>query len=76
MVETLVRAGAPLEVTDADFGGTPLGWAIHGSEQGWNVAAGNYADTVAILLKGGAKPPAEVSGSAAVQAVLRTNTRR
>jgi ankyrin repeat protein len=75
MAESVLKAGAPLEATDADYGGTPLGWAIFGSEHGGN-AAGNYSATVELLLRAGATPPADVSGSPAVQDVLRRHSHR
>lgn len=71
MAETILRFNAPLEVTDADFKGTPLQWAVHGSEHGWYFQTGDYGATVAALLRAGAKRPAVVSGSAAVQDALR-----
>jgi hypothetical protein len=63
--------GPTLEVTDADFHGTPLGWAIHGSEHGWHSSSGNYAATVEALLKSGAKVPEIARGTEPVRAVLR-----
>ena len=68
--QAVLRFGPSLEATDADFSGTPLGWAIHGSEHGWYSRSGDYAATVALLLQAGAKRPADVRGSAAVRAVL------
>jgi ankyrin repeat protein len=59
-----------LEATDADFQGTPLGWAIHGSEHGWHCKTGDYRATVAALLDAGAKRPPAIGGSPAVQEVL------
>ena len=70
MTEALLARNPPLEVTDRDFNGTPLRWAIYGSEHGWNCAVGNYAGTVAALLRGGAVPPAEPAGTPEVQAAL------
>ena len=32
LVKSLLKFAPPLEDSDNDFGGTPLGWAIHGSE--------------------------------------------
>ena len=75
MVELILRKNPPLEVTDKDFHGTPLGWAIYGSEHGWHPEQGNYAATVEALLRAGAKPPQEVSGSAEVRQVLLRQTR-
>jgi hypothetical protein len=70
MARAILRFGPPLEATDADFSGTPLRWAIHGSEHGWHSRSGDYAATVALLLQAGAARPATVEGSAAVRAVL------
>lgn len=71
MAETILRFGPPLEATDADFQGTPLRWAIHGSEHGWYCRTGDYGATVAILLRAGARRPEAIAGSAAVQDALR-----
>ena len=48
-----------------------LGWASHGSENGWHSRTGDYAGTVEALLAAGAKPPAKLQGSPAVREVLR-----
>ncbi len=61
MAELILRQNPPLEVTDADFNATPMGWAIHGSEHGWHRETGNYAATVEALLRAGAKSPQKVS---------------
>jgi ankyrin repeat protein len=71
MVETILRYSPPLEATDADFAGTPLGWAIHGSEQGWHSQTGEYSATIEALLGAGAELPSQVAGSSAVREVLR-----
>lgn len=71
MAQMLLHHNPPLEATDADFRATPLGWAIHGSEHGWYAQTGEYAATVDALLQAGARPPAQVGGSAAVREVLR-----
>jgi hypothetical protein len=71
MVRMILGFGPPLEATDADFGGTPLGWAMYGSEHGWHCQTGDYAGTVEALLNAGAKSPASVSGSPAVLELLR-----
>jgi len=75
MVRLLLSRNPPLEQADADFNGTPLGWAIHASEKGWNPGGGDYAAAVTVLLEAGAKPPdsaaGEASGSRAVREALR-----
>lgn len=74
MVEVILRVGPTLEATDRDFQGTPMGWAMHGSEHGWYCATGEYGAVVAALLRAGAKRPAEVRGSEAVRAALAVDS--
>jgi ankyrin repeat protein len=71
MARAILRYNPPLELTDADFHGTPLGWAIHGSENGWFCGTGNYPASVKALLEAGARSPEKVGGTAAVQEVLQ-----
>ena len=71
MVRLLLEHGPPLERQDADFDGTPIGWAIHASEHGWDPAGGDYAGTVGALLDAGSRPPADAGGTEAVREVLR-----
>jgi ankyrin repeat protein len=71
MAREILRHDPPMELTDADFNGTPLGWAIHGSEHGWYCRTGNYPATVEVLLAAGAKPPEKIAGTSAVQEALR-----
>ena len=63
MARVILGYRPPLELADRDFKATPLGWAIHGSEHGWNCGAGNYAGTVEALLQAGAKPSEKIEGS-------------
>ncbi len=70
MAERILRFQPPLDAIDADFGGTPLGWAMHGSEHGWHARTGDYAATIEALIRAGSARPAEISGSAAVRDVL------
>jgi len=72
MAREILRHDPPLELTDADFNGTPLGWAIHGSVHGWHCDTGDYAGTVEALLNAGAKLPPKLDGvSEAVREVFR-----
>jgi ankyrin repeat protein len=58
MVRDLLRHHPPLEAgADDGYDGPPLGWAMHGSENGWHKESGDYAETVEALLRAGAKPP-------------------
>jgi hypothetical protein len=60
MTREILRYHPPLEVTDADFNATPLGWVTHGSKYGWNVKTGDFTGTVEALLKAGAKVPEKI----------------
>src|SRR6185503_7119880 len=72
MALEILRSNPPLEMLDADFKLTPLGWAIYGSENGWYCRTGNYIATVEALLKAGTKfPERDVGGAEAVKQVLR-----
>ena len=72
MTREILKHAPPLEVKDADFDSTPLGWAIYGSENGWFCKTGDYAGTVDALISAGASlADIELSGSDAVKAVLR-----
>lgn len=71
IVQLILQRQPELENSDNDFKGTPLEWAIHGSENGWDREKGDYGTTVDALLKAGAKSPETVEGSKAVREVLR-----
>jgi ankyrin repeat protein len=71
MVQAILPFGPPLEATDGDFNGTPLGWAMHGSKDGWYRQSGDYAGTVEALLAAGARLPERLGGTEAVREVLR-----
>ena len=71
MAREILRYNPPLEQTDGDFKSTPLGWAIHGSQNGWYCEAGDYGGTVEALLDAGAKLPVKDGGTDAVKEVVR-----
>ncbi|MGZ8938293.1 MAG: ankyrin repeat domain-containing protein [Limisphaerales bacterium] len=60
-----------LEDSENDFKGTPLQWALHGSENGWHRRTGDYPATVEALLRAGAKPPPQLSGTPEVRSILQ-----
>ena len=60
----------PLDATDDDYHSTPLGWAIHGSENGWHRETGDYAATVEALLRAGSPRPEKPAGSPQVRTAL------
>jgi len=71
IVRLVLQHDPPLEDRRNDFNSTPLGWAIHGSENGWRREQGHYAAVVDALLKAGARPPDKIAGTDAVQEVLQ-----
>ena len=71
MTRILLRHNPPLEATDQDFNATPLGWAIHGSENGWNRNLDDSVATVRALLDSGAIPPQKAAGTPEVREELR-----
>jgi ankyrin repeat protein len=56
LVKLLLAKNPPLEDAQNDFNGTPLRWAVHGSEHGWFRETGDYEGTIAALRAAGAKP--------------------
>lgn len=70
LVKLLLTKNLSLEDAQNDFNGTPMRWAIHGSEHGWYRSTGDHPGTVAALLAAGARPPERASGTEAVRAVL------
>ncbi len=71
MVKLLLSYRPPLESSDNDFHAKPIGWAVHGSENGWNRDKGDYGATVEALLAAGAQLLEKLGGTDVVQAVLR-----
>ena len=57
MIRGLLDHHPPLEVTDCDFGGTPLSWTMYAREHGWPSSKGDHAGSAELLLKAGARPP-------------------
>jgi ankyrin repeat protein len=70
MVRELLLHHALLDAEEQQFKGTPLGWALHGSEHGWRRDAGDYPHTVEALLLAGAKVPRPVEELEAPEEVL------
>lgn len=62
---------AALENVDNEFEGTPLNWATYGSQNAWHPELGNYPATAEVLLAAGARLPKGMSGTDAVQEILR-----
>jgi ankyrin repeat protein len=72
MVRVVLPHHPPLEATDADYSGTPLDWALHGSKNSWQADTGDYPGVVAALLDAGARvTDAMTGGTEVVQKILR-----
>jgi hypothetical protein len=56
-VELLLHRGAPVEIKDDSFDGTPLGWALYAWGTGGErrTAARRYDEVVALLMRAGAE---------------------
>jgi ankyrin repeat protein len=76
MVRELLRHHALLEVQEQQFKGTPLGWALYGSEHGWHRDTGDYPGTVEALLSAGAKTPGPIEDLEAPEEVLEVMRRQ
>jgi ankyrin repeat protein len=70
VVRLLLAHQAPLEAEEQNFKGTPLGWALHGSEHSWHRDQGDYPRTVEALLAAGAKLSRPVEDVVATDEVL------
>lgn len=71
LVRLILMQTPPLEDTANEYNSTPMGWALHGSENAWEPKKGDHPATVEALLEAGARPPDQPSGTDAVQTVLR-----
>jgi ankyrin repeat protein len=71
LVRLILQRHPSLENADNDYKSTPLGWAIHGAENGWHRQIGNYPATVGALLDAGARFAGKVEGTEAVRDVFR-----
>jgi ankyrin repeat protein len=75
MVRLLLRHDPPIGVRDANHGGTPLGWCLYGSVEGWRKDTGDFAAAARLLLDAGEQPdPAHLpTGRDDVDVVLRAH---
>ena len=72
IVQLLVDAGYPLDVTDDRWGGTPLGWALHGwQDPPADAIAEQYYATVFLLRASGAHVAASWIDDPRVRADVR-----
>jgi len=70
MVMVLLQHDPPLEITDTVHNGTPLDWAIYGSQHSGFRQVGNYPVVVEMLIQAGAKFDAP-AGTDEVKEVMR-----
>jgi ankyrin repeat protein len=75
MVRLLIDHRAPLEAEEQQFKGTPLSWALYGSQHGWFRDAGDFPATVEVLLAAGAKVSGPVDDLEAPEEVLEVMRR-
>ncbi len=71
LVRLILLRKPPLDEASNDYQGTPVHWAMHGSQNGWSLQNSDHAATLEALLEAGAPLPGELGGTDAVQAVLR-----
>jgi ankyrin repeat protein len=57
MVRGLIAHNAPINVFEAEHGGSPLAWALHGSLHSWEREKGDYPGITRALLAAGADMP-------------------
>ncbi|SNT09872.1 Ankyrin repeat-containing protein [Granulicella rosea] len=77
MVRDLLAYNAPVNVFEAEHGGSPLGWTLHGSMNSWLRDKGDYPAVAHALLAAGAqipKPEGPVEAAEEVLAVIRQHT--
>ncbi len=57
MTREILRFHPALELKSREYQGTPLGWAIYGSGNGWHRDTGDFVGTVQALLEAGTVVP-------------------
>src|ERR1041385_5983090 len=57
MVRALLNHNVPINVFEKEHGGSPLGWALHGSLYSWARDKGDYVGVAKALLDAGAEIP-------------------
>jgi ankyrin repeat protein len=57
LVQVLLAYNAPVNVFEAEHGGSPLAWALHGSLNSWERDKGDYPGVTRALLAAGANIP-------------------
>jgi len=74
LVKALIAHDAPINVFEAEHGGSPLAWALHGSLNSWHRETGDYVGVTKALLGAGAaipKPERPLEATEEVLEVIR-----
>ena len=71
VVRLILGRNPPLDDTSNEYQGTPVDWAVHGSQNGWDQRNSDYGAVIEALLEAGAPLPEQIGGTEAVRAVLR-----
>jgi ankyrin repeat protein len=70
MAQSLLQHNATVNVFETEHGGSPLGWALHGSLNSWERDKGDYPAVVKALLAAGADIPKPEGPLQATEEVL------
>jgi ankyrin repeat protein len=70
MVRALLEHKAPVNIFETEHGGSPLGWALHGSLNSWERDKGDYPGVTHALLAAGASIPKPERPLEAIEEVL------
>ena len=70
MTKEILRFNPGLELKSQDYEGTPLGWAIYASGNGWNRDGSDFVGTVQALREAGSVTPPNVEKLEPSDAVL------
>jgi ankyrin repeat protein len=70
MTREILRFPPALELKSREHEGTPLGWALYGSGNGWHRDTGDFVGTVQALLEAGAVVPLSAEDLEPSEAVL------
>lgn len=73
MVRLILPRKPSLDDTSNDYKGSPVDWAIHGSENGWDRRKSDYGSVLELLFGAGGPLPEQIGGTEPVQAVLRSH---
>jgi ankyrin repeat protein len=77
LVRALLAHKAPVNIFETEHGGSPLAWALHGSQNSWERNSGDYPGVTRELLAAGAdipKPERPLEATEEVLEILRQHT--